>query len=231
MAKKDKNQATGIENIEEVLSKTELFIEKNYKTLLFVLIGIAAIVLGYLYYIRMYLPEQQNKAITEMFIAEQYFAKDSFNLALNGDGNYEGFLYIEDEFSSTKAGELSKYYIGICYLNLGQYEEAISYLEDFSANDKILSSVSKGAIGDAYMELGDQEKAVSYYIEAATIKVNDFSSPIYRMKAGRTFEIMGKYAEAAGQYEIIERDFKETIEGKSVAKYLHQARIKAGLVQ
>lgn len=229
MAKKDKNQATGIENIEGALSRTELFIENNYKTLLIILVVIAAIVLGYLYYTRMYLPEKQVKATTEMYMAEQYFAKDSFNLALNGDGNYEGFLYIIDEYSGTKSGNLAVYYTGICYLNMGQYEDAITYLEDFASEDKVLSAVAKGATGDAYMELGDQAKAVALYIEAATKNVNDFSSPVYRMKAARTYEIMGNYAEAVKQYEIIEKDFKETIEGKSVAKYLHQAKIKAGL--
>ena len=44
-----------------------------------------------------------------MFKGEQYFAKDSFNLALNGNGaDYEGFEAIIDQYGSTSAGNLAK---------------------------------------------------------------------------------------------------------------------------
>ena len=51
-------------------------------------------------------------------MAEIYFEKDSFNLALNGDLNSAGFIDIADDYSSTKTGKLANYYAGICYLNL-----------------------------------------------------------------------------------------------------------------
>jgi tetratricopeptide (TPR) repeat protein len=117
--------------------------------------------------------------------AQNYFQKDSFNLALNGDGNYSGFLDIIDDYGRTKPGKLARYYAGISYLHLGKYKEAIEYLEDFKTDDPLLQPVKIGATGDAYAELGNKEKALKLYLEAADENKNTFTTPIYYLKAGR----------------------------------------------
>ena len=80
------------------------------------------------------------------------------------------FLDIADEYSSTKAGNLANYYAGVCYLQLGQFENAIEYLDEFNSNDEVLSVVAKGAIGDAFLELNQPEEALEYYTAAANVK-------------------------------------------------------------
>ncbi|MFH2096412.1 MAG: hypothetical protein ABIJ16_11950, partial [Bacteroidota bacterium] len=92
MAKKKPETTTGVENIEQTLSRAEQFIDKNQKILSVIVIGIIVIVGGYIGYKKLYLNPRQEKALVEMFKAEAYFEKDSFNLALEGDGNYDGFL-------------------------------------------------------------------------------------------------------------------------------------------
>ena len=47
------------------------------------------------------------------------------------DDQYLGFIDIADDYSSTKAGKLANYYAGLSYLYLGEFENAIDYLEDF----------------------------------------------------------------------------------------------------
>ena len=96
-------------------------------------------------------------------IAENLFEKDSFNMALNGDGNAPGFLEIIDKYSSTPSGNLANYYAGICYLHLGDNKNAIKHLEKFSSDDVIFSSMVTANLGDAYMQLGDFKKASSNY--------------------------------------------------------------------
>lgn len=126
-----------------------------------------------------------------MWMAEQYFAKDSFNLALNGDGNYLGFLDIIEEYSITKSANLANYYTGISYLHLGQYENAIEYLKQFESNDKMIAPIAYGAIGDAYVELENTDEALVFYKKAVTSSENDFTAPIYLMKIGLVQEKMG----------------------------------------
>ncbi len=225
MAKK--KPVSGVETIEQTLSKTEQYIENNQKMLTIIIVGILIIIGGYLAYMKLYLKPLDTEAISQMFAAEQYFEKDSFQLAIDGDGNMPGFIDIIDEYGSTKAGNLSNYYAGICYLRLGQYDDAIEYLESFSSNDMMLSAVSIGAIGDAYMEKGETQTAVEKYLNAAKTNPNEFSTPIFLMKAGRAYEILGDYKNALVQYQAIEKDYDESNEGRTIEKYIIQAELKA----
>ena len=153
-------------------------------------------------------------------MAELYFQKDSFNLALDGDGQYAGFLDIVDDYGSTNVGQLANYYAGLCYLNIGEYENAIEYLEDFSSNDIILSSLALGCIGDAYMELGDIDDAMDAYEYAIENSENEFTTPRFMMKLAMIYELNGDYTEALNLYQNIKQDFKESIEASGIEKYI-----------
>ncbi len=226
MAKKKHEQAPDtIESVEEVLSKSEQFIEDNQKiitTVVLVIIAIVGIYMGYKKYI---LEPKEESAQSQMFVAAQYFERDSFNLALNGDINYPGFLAIIDDYSGTKAANLAKYYAGISYLRLGSFKEAIDYLKDFKSEDKMLKPIATGAIGDAYMELDNKEEAAKYYKKAADASENNFTAPIYLMKAGNTFEELGKYKEALEIYKKIKENYPSTVEGRVIDKYITRAEM------
>ena len=127
--KKESDQDKVIVDVEQVYSKTEDFINDNQNAILGVVGAIVALVVAFYAYNRVYLEPLEEEAHGQMFMAEQYFEKDSFDLALNGDGNYLGFIDVADEYSNTSAGNLSHYYSGICYLRSGQYEDAIAELE------------------------------------------------------------------------------------------------------
>jgi len=162
-----------------------------------------------------------------MFRAEYYFEKDSLNLALNGDGENEGFLSICDDYGSTRAGNLAKYYAGLCYLNLGEYQKAIDYLKKFDGKDLIVSGMALGAIGDAYMQLNQTNKAIDYYLDAANTNPNDFVSPSYVIKAGWAFELIGDWKKAKELYEKLKKEYPQSREAREIDKYI--ARAKANL--
>ena len=165
----------------------------------------------------------EKEAQADMFMAELYFQKDSFNLALNGDGQYLGFVDIADEYSATKAGSLANYYAGLSYLNSGDFENAIEYLEDFSSDDMVLSALALGCIGDAYMELDDSNNALSYYEDAAVKNINEFTTPRYMLKQAMIHELNGDVADALVLYKGIESDYKSSREGNEIEKYIARA--------
>lgn len=215
-----------IESVENALSKTEQYIEENQKSLTIIVVAIAVIVGGYLGYKKLYLAPTENEAQKQMFVAEQYFEKDSFNLALQGDGSNLGFLDIIDEYGITKSANLAHYYAGISYLHLGQFENAIEYLKKFDVNDKLVSSVALGAIGDAYVELGKLDEGTDFYIKAADHNKNDFTSAIYLMKAGLVYEKQGNYDKALEVYQKIKKDYPQSDEARDISKYITEIKIK-----
>ena len=106
--------------VEEIVSKSEQFIENNSKKIIYGIIAVALVVGAVLGIKHGYLVPQEKKAAAAMFRGEQYFARDSFALALNGNGaDYEGFEAIIDQYGSTDAGNLAKAYAGICYYKMG----------------------------------------------------------------------------------------------------------------
>ena len=114
---------------------------------------------------------------------------------------------IISDYGSTKTGKLASYYAGISYMKLGNYNDAISYLKKFNGNDQIIAPMALGAIGDCYMELDDMNNAVSYYGKAAAKNPNDFTSPMFLLKEGMTYEIMENYAKALEVYKTLKKDF------------------------
>ncbi|MDX9725633.1 MAG: tetratricopeptide repeat protein [Bacteroidales bacterium] len=221
-SKKDDNPQ-GIKNVEQTLTRTEQLLEENYKVLLTGLAVLIALVA--LFWLgRMYLTKRNDEAQAQMYQAQKYLEMDSLKLALNGDGNYLGFIDIADEYKFTKAGNLARYSAGICHLHLGNYEEAIDYLDDYSKKDKVIGSMAIGATGDAYVELGDLRKGISKYIEAAEYAENSFNTPLFLMKAAELYEMEGNYQEALKLYERIKLEYPSSTEGASIGKYI--ARVK-----
>jgi tetratricopeptide (TPR) repeat protein len=226
-------------DVEEQFDRLQLFYE-NYKKQ--IAIG-GAIVLGvvglYLAFTLYYVPTRDAEAQAESFYAEQYFEKDSFNLAINGgktirladgtDKTIMGFQQIADEFSFTPTANLAHYYLGVSYLRTGKYQEAIDELEKFSTKDVLLSSVAIGAMGDANMELKKTDEAIKYYLKAADKKGNDFTSPIYLKKAGFAYETKGEYADAVKLYERIQKEYYKSTEGRDIEKYITRAKMLGNL--
>ncbi len=226
MSQKKTVQEDNLQELESALTKTERFIESNGKVISIVIGAIVVVVAGVLAFNKFYIQPKEDEALSQMFMAENYFEKDSFNLALNGDGNYLGFLDIIDDYGITKSANRAKYYAGISYLHLGQYEEAIDYLKKFKTDDLLLAPVKEGAIGDAMLELGKKDEALSQYKKAYSATENELTTPVYKMKAAAVLESMNKYADALKLYEEIKKDYPQTAEGSTIDKYIARVKVQ-----
>lgn len=230
MANKEKNeQQDQLEIVESKFGKTEQYIEENRNMIFTVIAVIALIILGFMAYQKYVKKPKEEKAAAQMFQAENYFERDSFNLALNGDGNYPGFVKIMSEYSGTKAGNNAKYYAGICYFHTKEYDKAIECLNGFSADDESLNPISKGLIGDCWMEKGDIAKAQKYYKDAVkAANGNTFVAPIYLNKLGKSFEKQSNWQEALNAYTTIKKEYPSSNEGRTIDRSIEFMNIKLG---
>jgi tetratricopeptide (TPR) repeat protein len=219
--------------LDESASRTEAWVQKNQNYILGVIGAVAIGVLAYLGYHQFIQKPKEASAANELFYPQQYFdqalnsetEKDSlFTLALNGAEGKYGFLDIIEEYSGTKAANLAKYSAGMTYLNLQQYDEAISHLESFSSEDDIMGAMAKGGIGDAFSQLNQSEDALDYYEKAITHSENEFTTPRFLYKAGVVAMELGKKDKALGYFERIKEEYPNAQEANGVEALIGMAQ-------
>ncbi len=221
---KDSATAEVFSKLDETATITEHWVAKNQKIIIGLVAAAALFTLGYLGYQRFIAAPLQEEAANEMFVAQQNFQKatdgvasDSlYKLSLNGSEGKFGFLKIADEYSGTDAGNLANYYAGIAYLNTGKYTEAIDYLSKFKSDDIVLGALAKGAIGDAYSQKNQPKEALENYLKAAESNKNDFTTPRFLLKAGKTALTLGNKSDALKYFTDIKENYEATPEAASV---------------
>ncbi|MFE3869234.1 tol-pal system YbgF family protein [Flavobacterium sp. LS2P90] len=221
---KDSATAGVFSKLDETASLTENWVARNQKIIIGLVAGVAILTVGYLAYQKFIAAPKQDEAANEMFVAQQNFQKatdgvasDSlYKLSLNGSEGKFGFIKIADEYSGTDAGNLANYYAGMAYLNTGKYAEAIDFLSKFNSEDIVLNAMAKGAIGDAYSQQNKPKEALENYVKAAEVNKNDFTTPRFLLKAGKTALGLGNKEEALKYFTDIKDNYDASPEAASV---------------
>jgi len=203
------------------------FVNANKKSLTYILAFVVIALAGYVGYTELYQKPREEKAADAIFAAEKYFAMDSSNLVLNGDGRSKGVLYIIKEFSGTNAANLAKYYAGVSYYRNNDFNKAIEYLKDFSTNAKQIQAIAYGTIGDAYSELKNNDEAISYYKKAGGHFPEDESiSSEYLYRAASLLDVTGKADDAIAIYKDIKAKYPKTERGFMADKYINRLKVQ-----
>jgi TolA-binding protein len=200
----------------------------NYQKQILIVLTAIVVVIGGWYGYKSFIQEpKEQQADDAIYKAEQNFAKDSLNAALKGEGTARGFLYIINNYGSTESGNLAKYYAGVCYLRLGDFNNAVKYLKDFSTDAKQIQMLAYGCLGDAYGEMNKNDDAVTYYKKAAeTFEDDQTNSAEYLFRAGLKLELMGKTKEAVDVYKQLKEKFPMSQRASQTDKYIYRLSVE-----
>ena len=213
-------------NVEDALTQSEAFLIKYKNAIIGSVVAVIIIVAGFIMYKNLYAEPREEKAQAALFKGQEYFEQDAFEQALNGDSiGYTGFLKVADEYSGTKAANLAKAYAGICYAQLGKYEEAVKMLDSFNGKDQMVAPAILGAAGNCYAQLGQLDKAASTLMSAADKADNNTLSPIFLMQAGEILVKQGKYDDAVDAYTKIKDKYFQSYQAMDIDKYIEQAKL------
>ena len=205
---------------ENAVEKIQVFYEQNKKIINGVATGILIVGVALFAYFRLYMAPRETKAASKVFYAQQYFASDSLERALQGDGQHAGFIKIIRDYSGTKTANLCHYYAGMCYLRLGNTKNAIKQLEDFNGKGTMLSTAAAGALGSAYLETGNTEKAITQYKKASEDDKDIAQTPMYLYQLGAACEIAKKPEEAKKAYLRLRDEFPTSPQARDVDRIL-----------
>jgi len=202
------------------LETVTAFYETNKKMISTVgAVVISAIVL-FLVYTKLYKGPNEEKAATALSYPQLFFAADSLNMALNGDGKNPGFTKITKKYSGTAAGNLAYYYEGVCYLKMGDFKNAIKSLKEFDGKGTIVGNMAAGLLGDAYMESGDKAKAIESFKKATADKEDNLVTPMYLYRLGLAYEGTGNTNDAKAAYKRIRDEYPKSMQARDIDKEL-----------
>ena len=221
MAKKDfKKEEQNLENVQEALNTTSAWIEANQNKLTWAITAIALVVVGVLALNTYVIKPKAVEVSNENAKAVTYFMQGDWEKALNGDdAECIGFQAIADEYKCYQGGKLAALYAGICYYQLGQYEDAAAYLSKFSADDLTIEPAALQLLGDAYVQLEEYGKAAKAF-EAAAKSGNDIIAPMSLKKAGFVHLELGNKVAAKKAFETIKADYPASTEAQDIEKYI-----------
>jgi len=213
--------------VNEALIKVQNTWDKFKKPIIIIVAAIVIIGGGWYAYQEYVMKPKEEKAAEALFKAEQYFAVDSSRLVLNGDGLSKGVLYVISNFSGTKSANLAHYYAGISYLKLGEFENAVKHLKDFSTDAKQIQLLAYGCLGDAYAELKKYDDAVAAYKKAAsTFEKDENNSSEFLFRAALLLETTGKTQDALELYKELKAKYPKTDKGFQADKYIYRLSIE-----
>lgn len=200
------------------------FWHQNRKWLLFAIGTIAGVAILWFSYLQFYKNPREEKAQDALFKAEEYYRADSIQKALNGDGQYAGFLKVISQYSGTASANLANFYAGNCYLKLDNYEKAVKYLGDFSSDEKITQARAYKLMGDAYADWGKLDQALESYKKAGRhFKEDEANSPEYLFLAAYLADRMMKKSDVAiALYQEIKETYPRSQQAFDADNYLAQ---------
>lgn len=217
------------------LSQKEAVFMKHKKAISAAIVVVILIIAGVLSYETYISGPREQEASTALAKGQDYFANQQFELALKGDSTgYKGFLNIASDYSSTDAGNLANLYAGLCYANLDKWNDAVKYLEKYSAaDDEMVSPAATAALGNAYAHVKQLDKAVEYLKKAASMadseaegNANNSLSPTFLIQAGEILESQNKKDEALKIYQDIKKKYVNSPVYGEIDKYIERVSVK-----
>lgn len=194
-------------------NRAAAYLAENKPMILSIVIGFVVIIgalIGYNYYSSV----QEEEAQALLAIAENQYNIGDFEKALYGDqfALTYGFQHIATDYSGTNAGNLASFYAAVCSYNLGDIEEALSYISRFD--------VPKGIMGVPVITFhakllhsnGNLDAAARKYVEAANWNLNNATTPHNLLKAAQVYYEAGDYNRAEQLTTQIIAEYPESTE-------------------
>jgi len=207
---------------EAVVDRAKDFWSRFGKTISIVLGAVVLVVGGFLIYKNLIQGPKEKKAADAIFRAEQFYAQDSLDKALNGEGTVMGLEKVISQYGGTDAGNRAKFMAGSIYVKKGNFDKAISYLKDFSTDAPQVQARAYKLLGDAYAEKNNGKEALDYYKKAAHHLEDDdmFASESLFLAAYLSDKVLNDKKGAIELYKEIKTKYGQTQWAFEAEKYL-----------
>ena len=209
-----------LENISFNSIKEKIQSDKKTKITTYIVGGALGLVIAFFLY-RMFIWNPSNEKSKDAYwVGLNYAAKDSTDKAI------QELVPVVKKYNGKVGGENAQFVLARQYMTKGQFQKALTLLEDVDAQDTYISVMTIGLQADCHSELKDYKKAGELYLDAAGAEDNELTTPVYLFKAGLCAEKEKDFQRATDCYQKIQDDYPNYASQKTIEKYIARASNK-----
>ncbi|MCI0450184.1 MAG: tetratricopeptide repeat protein [Chlorobi bacterium] len=182
----------------------------------------AAILIGLIAVVFLYSSSRKTKneeAEVKLSAVITLYEQGKYNEAINGDpaAGITGLNEIVNSYGSTESGETAKLYLGNCYFNLKDYDNALKQFEDYSGDNDIIKASCLSGAGAVYEARGDLKKAGEYFEKSAKVNKEVVINQENLFYAIRAYTQAGDKESASRVYSQLKEEYPKS-------KYINESK-------
>lgn len=222
--KKTETPETGLDTINDSLTSMTAKVQDNKKVITYIslaVVAVVAIILAYVYFFRGPSITKANDAIGAADLA---LAQGNDSIAL------KQYIDVAENYSF-EASNRAALQAAILLYQGGKYDEAIKYLDKYSAKEDIIGPAASSLKGDCYVNTDKLDEAVKCFKEAISQSDdNPAYTPFFMMKLARVYAAQNKHSEEAKLYKEVLEKYPTYGQANNidVEKLLDRAELQAG---
>jgi tetratricopeptide (TPR) repeat protein len=210
------------------IGQARVFYDQNKKYISYATTGLIILVIAIVIYINNRRANSE-KAATELGKIYKVYDngaidKTQYKVAIDGqpDRGIIGLKNIVDNYGSSQAGELSRFYLANAYYNLGQYDDALKQYGNFSSSDPLLSASAVAGLGACYEVKKDFARAASNYEKAVSLAGASDIAAEYLNNAARSYGLAGDKEKAVSLFKKLKKEFPTSTYARDADRYITQ---------
>lgn len=210
----------------ETYFKAKTFFEENQRKILIFLGSFVVVVLLVIYLVNRS-KEREIEATTLLGGVINLYDQGLYQQAIDGvpAKKIKGLKYIADEYGNTESGEAAKILLANSYFQLGKFDEALKYYEDFGGNNKLLQATAYAGAAACYEIKGDKAKAAEFYLKAAKVVESEVTTPEYLLYSARLNAEIGKKDVAKKLLDQIKKEYSTSAQARDYDRYVIEFEI------
>lgn len=210
----------------ETYFKAKTFFEENQKTILISLGSLVVIILLVIYLVNRS-KERDIESTTLLGNVINLYDQSQYQQAIDGlpAKKIKGLKFIADEYGNTESGEAAKIFLANSYYQLGKYDEALKYYEDYDGDNKLFQATAYAGAAACYELKGNKEKAAELYLKAAKVVDSEVTTPEYLLYAARLNAEMGKKDVARKLLDQIKKEYSTSAPARDYDRYIVEFQI------
>jgi len=155
---------------------------------------------------------KNEEAETKLSTVISLYESGKYQEAVNGDQstNTMGLNDIVNSYGGTESGQTAKLYLGNCYYNLKDYDNALKNFDSYSGSSDIIKSACISGMGAVYESKGDLKKAAEYFDKAASVNKDLITNEENMYYAIRDYSQAGDKENARKIYNTLKDKFPKS---------------------